>query len=188
MQYVVRGAARFAARASACAAVLLLAGASGCAAHGERASDAEAVVLEARIAPRLVVAPELAMPGVAAVSLWEAATLDAYAPDLVVSDDCTGADLCVRRVATRDFECSPGDDGFWWACFTGRGVVVWTELPDEWQVSVLAHELGHSLGLEHADAGIMWPGRDRSRPCIEDADVEALEASTGIVGAPACVR
>jgi hypothetical protein len=154
--------------------------------RGAQAGEARAR-LTTRIIPRIVVAPELALAGVAAVSLWETATLDAYAPELSISSTCgQGEDLCIRVEQERPDCSSPGSP--WLACFRGSTIDVWTGVPDEWRASIIAHELGHSLGLEHGSAGLMCPERDRSRPCVEDADLAALEASTGIVGTPACVR
>lgn len=145
--------------------------------------------LTTRITPRIVVAPELAMAGVAAVSLWESASLDAYAPDLSISTECgQGEDLCLRLEQERPDCTAPGSP--WLGCFRPEGFVdVWAGVPDEWRASIIAHEIGHSLGLEHGSAGLMWPERDRGgRVCVEASDLVALEASTGVVGTPACVR
>jgi hypothetical protein len=162
----------------------------GCSAADEAAHADAAPAVEPeriRITPRIVVAPDLAMQGVAAVELWSAATVDAYAPDLAIGPCGQGEDLCLRVVDERRDCGRHGRD--WLACFTGGAEIqIWAGVRDEWRLSIIAHELGHSLGLEHDHAGVMMPGRDLTRACVEAADVAQLEVSTGVVGVPACVR
>jgi hypothetical protein len=160
----------------------------GCAEPSPAQAEPELVVETARLAPRLVLVPELAMQGVAAVELWSAATLDAFAPDLTIGQcDSADEDICVRIVDEQPIGCAGQVRGAV-ACYRGATVDVWKGVPDEWRVSVVAHELGHSLGLGHGPAGLMSPDRDRTRPCIEAEDLSALDEKIGVLGAPACVR
>lgn len=150
--------------------------------------DEDAALSPERLTPRLVLAPELAMQGVAAVELWSAATLDAFVPDLSIGE-CgrSQEDLCIRVVDDKPIGCGAQVRGAV-ACFRGATIDVWKGVPDDWTVSVLAHEIGHSLGLGHVGDGLMSPDRDRTRPCIESDDILALDDAVGVPGAPACVR
>lgn len=149
--------------------------------------DEAAALSPERLTPRLVLAPDLAMQGVAAVELWSAATRDAFVPDLSIGE-CRGSeDLCIRIVDEPPTGCGAQVRGAV-ACFRGSTIDVWQGVRDDWTVSVLAHELGHSLGLGHVREGLMSPDRDRTRPCIESDDIDALDDAMGVPGSPACVR
>jgi hypothetical protein len=150
--------------------------------------DPDAPLSPERLTPRLVLAPELAMQGVAAVELWSAATRDAFVPDLSIGE-CgrSDEDLCIRIVEEPPIGCGAQVRGAV-ACFRGATIDVWQGVRDDWTVSVLAHELGHSLGLGHVREGLMSPDRDRTKPCIESDDIVALDDAMGVPGSPACVR
>jgi hypothetical protein len=161
---------------------------AACAAPAPVTEEPDAAAEPARLTPRMVIAPELALQGVAAVELWSSATLDAFAPQLTIGS-CGSADedLCLQIVDEPPIGCGAQVRGAV-ACYRGPTVDVWRGVPDEWRVSVVAHELGHSLGLGHGPAGLMSPDRDRTHPCIEHDDLTALDDATGIAGTTACVR
>lgn len=148
---------------------------------------------------RLVVAPELAEPTLAAVDLWQRATDGAYSPEVVISDECGGTSAwCITAVDDLGDSCpdatvpDPSRQHSPRACTrysTRRTLVARTMDPAE-HVSTIAHELGHQLGLVHvADPVDDLMSIDRSRavrlaPCVSADDAE----SAGFVGAPgACV-
>jgi hypothetical protein len=168
-------------------AALLLAGCAGPAPMSDDVAE-DATLSSERLTPRLVLSPELALQGVAAVELWSAATRDAFVPELSIGE-CgrDDEDLCIRVVEELPVGCGAQVKGAV-ACFRGPTIDVWKGVPDSWTVSVLAHELGHSLGLGHVQEGLMSPDRDRTRPCVESDDIVALDDALGVPGSPACVR
>lgn len=156
--------------------------------------------------PRIVVAPEVAEDAVAALDLWTAATAGAFAPEVTVSDDCTGADWCITAVASmtvddcpdatvpglqdrappracnwRDPGTAQKPQGLHQIRINASGV-----RPEE-RVSTLAHEAGHRLGLAHlvGTGDLMDPDRpkaSRLAPCVSALDTEGA----GMPGPGAC--
>jgi len=139
----------------------------------------------------LTVSPEVAEDAVAALALWTAATDGAFAPEVTVSDDCTGADWCItsvdsmtaadcpdptvpggtdRRVAPR--ACNWREQGMNFIRLNASGT-----RPEE-RTGTLAHEVGHRLGLAHlpGTGDLMDPDRPheaRVAPCVSAEDVTA---------------
>lgn len=151
-------------------------------------------------APRVVVVPSIAESAVAALALWSDASEDAFAPEIVVSDDCDGATWCFVGVESL---AGCGDSGDAFACTNARTWLVsdltgvspggmtrldTSRTPQRWWVSTLAHEIGHQLGLSHSDSrGVMDPLRSdatRERPCVDAATL----AAAGLSGAGACLE
>lgn len=149
--------------------------------------------------PRVVVHPSLAESAVAALDLWTAATEGEFSPEVVISEDCSDSTWCIVGVESLP---ACGDSSEALACTTHRDWLV-SDLaglggggllrlntratPREFWVSSLAHEIGHLLGVEHRESGLMNGKRgeaERVSPCV-DADTVA---AAGLSGAGACLQ
>lgn len=144
-------------------------------------------------APLIQIDPRLAEEAVAAVGLWTDATAGEYAPELVVGD-APGARLRIELVDVTTGACEeqalPGH-GIW-GCFDGdAGVIqISRDAPADVRVSIIAHELGHSLGLGHRQAGLMYSWRSPEEllhPCVDADTLAALEANTAMTGTVVCL-
>jgi hypothetical protein len=168
----------------------------GCSAVGSEVepSAAATVVRSApRSAPLIQIDLNLADDAIAAVDLWGAATAGQYAPELVVGD-APGARLRIELVDVTTGACEeqalPGH-GIW-GCFDGdaRVIQISRDAPSDMRVSIIAHELGHSLGLAHRAEGLMYSWRSPAEflhPCVDVDTLRGLEANTGIVGTVTCL-
>lgn len=138
---------------------------------------------------RIVVAPDVAQDAIAALDLWTAATGGQFAPEVVVSDDCAGADWCITQVdAMTTGDCPDATVANLadrkapracnWRDDSGLNHIVLNAggtRPEE-RVGSFAHEAGHRLGLAHqpGTGDLMDPDRShqaRLAPCISAEDV-----------------
>jgi hypothetical protein len=146
-------------------------------------------------APRLRFAAtaDVAEDVIAAVELWRAATGGAYAPEVIVSEDCSAEmDRCFALVpAITDCPLTPEGKVVYGCTYAHetRRIVVADAAEADTRASVLAHELGHTMRLVHtADPidDLMSPGRShaaRVHPCVT-AENAAL---AGFDGPGACL-
>lgn len=141
----------------------------------------------------------MAQDAVAALDLWTAATAGEFAPEVTVSEDCTGADWCITAVDAISVADCPdptvpnnaarsGARACSWRTDAGVShiVLALTTAPEE-RVSSLAHEAGHRLGLAHlvGTGDLMDPDRPheaRRAPCVSTEDV----AGAGFAGPGTC--
>lgn len=148
---------------------------------------------------RIVVAPAVAEDAVAALQLWTDATAGAFAPEVTVSDDCTGADWCITQVDAMSAADCPdatvpnlADRQAPRACNWRTAGVDYIRInasgvrPEE-RVGTLAHEAGHRLGLAHqvGTGDLMDPDRPheaRVAPCVSALDADGA----GMPGPGAC--
>lgn len=133
--------------------------------------------------PRLTSAQAAAVERAAAA--WHDATGGAVTFTLVRADD---APYTVGRPATLVARCAadaPALDG--WAAGrtylaeTGGIALALDAYPEALWPSLVAHELGHRMGLKHSHdpATLMYPGLDTHAPAPTPADVAAWRALAG---------
>lgn len=144
---------------------------------------ASAPVADTRAHPLVVVDAELADAVSQALALWTEATGGRYAPRLVIGDDSTAAAVRIRLVG--DLDC---DGVYAWACWARRSGVleISRNAAPDMVVSSIAHEIGHTLGLEHGCDGLMSLDRsnaERRAPCVSAGNV----AAAGFAGPGACL-
>lgn len=142
---------------------------------------------------RFAATPEIAEDVLSAVDLWRTASAGGYAPEVIVSEDCSAEmDRCISLVPEiTDCPDAPEDKlilGCTYFHETRRIAVARAAAPDT-RVAVLAHELGHTLSLPHTMDPIedlMSSGRShetRVHPCVSAQDV----ALAGFAGPGACL-
>ncbi len=146
---------------------------SGCSGTIDARAEQEAEALR----PTLGLDETIADLTLSAVVLWQNATGGLYAPDTHLGCDGT-EDFCIREVPDMIEGC--GEAGtFNGCCDTERHEIRLSESMFLGQkVSTLAHELGHSLGLEHDTRGLMSnrSKAEREDACIDQATLEAFAA------------
>lgn len=138
------------------------------------------------LTPRAVITVDADLADVAsqAVQLWTDATGGAFAPELRITTDAVPGALQIRLVPVSD--CGGRIDS--WGCWRehARVIEVAVAAPVDVRVSSIAHEIGHTLGLVHEDAGLMWNERsteERLHPCVSAENVQ----DAGFDGPGACL-
>jgi hypothetical protein len=123
------------------------------------------------VAPVVVIDPQIATEVDAAIDLWSRATNGAYAPE----------DIRFVRDHIPDCGGAGGKVGCWDPL--SRTITLSVKAQKSHRVAVLAHEMGHSLGLRHTPSGLMAEDHPSDNPCISAEDA----AATGLGGPGACL-
>lgn len=154
---------------------------TGCSAAG--ATDDVAHVQDSRVPFQISVDAELADAASQALALWADATDNAYAPALGIGG--AGRFHISQAPVT---ECNGGavPAGMYaWGCVDARGVVISPDTPADKLVTVIAHELGHTLGLlDTTDRTLMNSGYASKHPGCVQAE---LVSEAGFTGPGACL-
>ena len=152
--------------------LLTLIAVAGCSAAGADAETSVAVQSQTE-AFRIETTEDLRADVEAAVDLWARATDGAYLPEVVVGQR--------GRFAVRPVAHIPGAYADTTADSTVR---VGADTPASLRVIVIAHELGHTMGLpDTQDDTLMHAAYAAAHPCIQ----AELTASVGMPGPGACL-
>jgi hypothetical protein len=165
---------------------------------GAPAEDAAPVAVETTQAPQVVpfrypitLEPAIADDGLQAVELLQRVTLGQYDPELTIGE-CTGAErFCVRAV---DVVPDCAGEHAPWGCMDPdtRTVYVIAKFHPELRVSIVVHELMHTLGMLHSDGSVMTPDRswvDFYWSCVSAETAAILKERAGFAETQAaCIR
>lgn len=134
--------------------------------------------------------PSIAADAVAAIDLFRDATGGFYDPTLTIGE-CDGSErICIRALEMMP-DCAGERDP--WGCMLPTGeITIWAGMHSELRVSIVAHEIGHSLGLSHADGSVMFPERSWRElywTCLGSEMLIELQALLGVPEVePLCLR
>jgi len=133
------------------------------------------------IEPTLGLDENIADLALSAVVMWQDATGGLYAPHTHIGCDGTET-FCIYQVPGMLGQCLGPDDAgvFNGCCDSDNHEIRLSEgMYLDQMISTLAHELGHSLGLGHGEAGLMAVDRsseERHSPCIDQVTLGAFAA------------
>jgi len=134
---------------------------------------------------RLACEPAMVEACEAAIAVW-APALHSADRSVSMAPDAIGRVVTVASVETQESHCGIDGDTDFAGCYGPKGIEVWAPYWRDWgwkdpsdvRDSILAHEIGHALGLGDLERGIMHSGVQVWR-CVDS------EAAAEIAGAVA---
>jgi len=122
--------------------------------------------------------PTIADLAVQAIDMWETATGGAFAPDVHVG--CDGSeDYCIKGVRAPMTQCAElhADTPLRGCTIRQRHEIrISLSMRGDERLSTIEHEIGHSLGLAHAEVGLMSTTRTHEGRVAACIDADTLEA------------